>query len=466
MLLRINRGLHIATFLLVAGCYRYGVEDLLVLSVSLAISWTTGHVGLAKARLNRNNGLGVVTIGLVVFFLIAYTAKLGLAVFYASEYWVVPRLITETDLLSILPRTYLLAATAYAALVFTVLAAPFQHQLDWRILDFKPRITLLLTIVLIGLIVKYFLKMKFSLGVPGVEPLSMGVPYLGGVLTLVLEFGFVFLVNLPIFFAFYSGSRALLGIGLVLAFGNSGIDLSFGSKDTLMYELAIIGMYMSIFGRGLTSNRRRFEKTSWIMILVLAVVGTATLTIYKYLNFIRFALLYEMVDIKKAIAIAAQSQMAQDRSSIIELYNRITGLETLAAVMHLRDGFSGHMSLWSMINGSVVRFFTENTLGLTESKVAFAMTEFGYFYVVGGTFAVIAGSILLGGLFSAVQFFVVRYLPVHHNIKLAFLPVLWIIFVFVLLGGGNLILWTKSVVVTLAFVQLIGSLSVRRTRRS
>jgi hypothetical protein len=463
MLLWINIVVHLAALVMVVALGSYGVYDLMLLCVCLVVTWAAGHFALTRAKSRHFNGLGLLTVGLVIFFWVAYTSKLALAMVIAGDYWVVPKLISQTLLLSRLPESYFVATVGYVMLLTAVLSFPLKHSIDWRILPPAPRFRLIMALLCVGLVVKYLLKVYFSLAVPGLDPVQFGIPYMTGVLALTLEFGFLFLANVPYFLALCSGRRWLIFVALLAALANAAIDLRFGSKDTLMYQMVMTVAYLPIFYRGLSWGRARFRATARGMLIIFSVLGTVVLSTYKYMNFLRYAFLSGTSDIITAVQIAAQSDIAQSRSSIIELYNRITGLETLSAVMHLGENLSASLGIIAMIDGSLMQRFSDIVLGGGESKTSFSMTLVGCLYVFGGIPAIIVGFLFVGLLFGLVQYVVVRAAPVSHNMEIAFLPVLWILFVSLMLGGNPLI-WLKTLVVTLVVFVIVGRIAAGRAR--
>lgn len=462
MILRqINSVLHAASFLTIVSFGDYEAVDLLLIGACLFTAWGAGHIALRLAGSRQGNGLGLLTLCLIVFFWVAYTSKLGLAILIAPNFWVVPILVSEELLVTQLPYAFFMATVSYVAVLFAVLSSPWRHHIEWQIRDCKPRYMLILSLVCIGLVFKYFLKTRFNLGVPGLDPIQMGVPYLAGALAILLEFGFLFFANIPFFLALYGGRRFYLGLALLVAFMNAAIDLSFGSKDMILYQMVVTACYLFIFYQGLVWRRAQFlvSARTLVIFLVIAVVGI--LFGYKYVNFFRYALLSGVTDISVAMQIASESDLAQSRSSIMQLYNRITGLEALSAVMYWVDGFSSSQTLLSMIDGTRMQNFTEMVMNGRDSNAAFSMTLVGYWYAVGGIATVLLGFLITGLLLSTIQYWVVKNKKVPNNMKLAFLPVLWIMFASLMLGGNPLI-WLKSIIVTLIVYLGVSRIAIGR----
>lgn len=465
MLRRVNIVVHLVAFAMVVTLGGYGVVDLMLLGVCLVATWAVGHLALTLAKSRRGNGLGVLCVGLVILFWVAYTSKLALAMLIAGEYWVVPKFFDEKALIGILPEAYFLATISYLVMLTAVLTIPLRHRIDWQISSSASRYWTMLSLLCMGLVVKYILKARYSLAVPGIEPVQLGIPYLTGILSLTTEFGFLFFANIPFFLALASGRhRRAVFVAFLAALANAAIDLRFGSKDTLMFQIVVTISYLLIINRGLSLGRARFRANARAILIVLAVLGPAVLAAYKYMNFLRYAFLSGATGILDAVHAAAQSDIAQSRSSIVELYNRITGIEALAAVMKLLENSSISSGLRGMIDGSIMHRFTDIVMSGADSKVAFSMTLTGYWYAAGGIPAILFGFLFAGFLCGFIQYFVIKVAPVSHDVKLAFLPVLWIMFVQLMLGGNPMI-WLKTMIVTLAVFIAIGCIATRRDRR-
>jgi len=454
MLKTINHSLHIAMFCLVVIFGANDITEIMLVLACFLASWAVSHAGLTFAGRRRSAEVGALSIGIVMLYWVAYVTKFGLGTFLSEQYWVVPKLISHAALVREMPAALALATVGYAALMLAVLSFPMRMGLRWEVVDFHPRTRLISVLIPLAMIGKYILKAQFNLGVPGVDPLDLGVPYLAGFLAFVVDTGFFYASNVLLFCGLALGRPKLMLFGFVLGFANAGIDMRFGSKDTAMYQLAVTLAYVAITRNSKMVTVRDFRKTARIAMSVLVVLGVAILGAYKFFNFYRFALLGGEEDIFRAISLALSSAGAVDsRSSLVEIYNRITGLETLTAVINLRDALNTSGGLTAMISTDLADSFTFYIMGTNEAKTAFSFTQFGFFYLSGGLGGLVFGCMIQGLFFCLTQLFVLR-MRVHPAMKLAFFPVLWILFVQSLLGGGNMILWFKEVGVLVAVFYL------------
>lgn len=443
MLRSINTALHVIAFGIVVTMLPYSAGQLVAVLGCLIVCWGVTHVALVQIGRRHSTELSGLVLAMILFYWAAYLGKLALAPFLADQYWVVPILIDTTSLLDDLPFGFAIFTIGYAALIAGIFLYPYRSGIPWKIESFNPRLNALAIAIPIGLVIKYILKAKFDIGVPGLEPQYLGVPLLAGALSLVTGTGSIYFANSLFFCALCTGRRGMAILGLILAFANGLIDLRFGAKDTIMYQLVISAAYLLIVHGALVMRRVAFLKVARSVTVLVAVFGILVIGAYRFMNIYRFGLL-DGSGVGSAVAAALDSDVAGSRSSFMEIYNRITGLDTLTAVLPLRDALKGNSGIADMLTGSLVENFTYVLMGTYDAATRFSMTQFGYFYLAGGIAALIGGCLFLGALFRFVQKTALRF-NVAHPMKLAMLPVLWILFVNTLLGGGNLFLWGKEI---------------------
>ncbi len=458
MLKAVNHFLHPIMFAMVVLFGRYTTIDLLMVAVCMVACWATTHVALVRAAGRRSPELGALTIGIVLFYWVGFLSKLGLGMLLADQYWVAPQLVHPDALLQQMPVAYALATIGYVALMVAVLTFPIRTGFRFYDFAFRPRLKLLIAVVFIALVLKYFLKTEFDLGIRGVAPVYMGLPFLSGFLTFVIDSGYLFVANMIVFLGLTQGRTRLLIVGFLIATINVLIDLRFGAKDTVIFQFAILLSYLVIAWRGTPDKFSGFRRTFKTAVVALLLIGTSVIAGYKFVNYYRYALLNSDLSTTAAINFALENDSARSQSSFMEIYNRVTGLETFATLLELRRDIAFPTGAVAMVDGSVMRSFTSSILGGRESITAFAVTRFGQFYIAGGLIGLVFGSVFLGLLFCLIQLLVLR-LPVHHAMKTAFVPVLWILFANALLGGGDITLWAKEVAVVVGVFYVFSRLA-------
>ena len=229
-----------------------------------------------------------------------------------------------------------------------------------------------------------------------------------------------------------------------------------------MFQMVLIIVYLLIFLRGLQTGLVKFRKTARLILVITGGLGLLVLTSYKYMNFLRYAFLNGASDFMSALQIAAQSDIAQARSSFVELFNRITGIDAFSAVIHLGEALSFSVSLSDLITGRLMQRFSD--IVFIDNNASFSMTLLGSWYAYGGLPAIIIGFCITGSVFAFLQHLILRIPSVPHNMRLAFLPVFWIMCVQLTLGG-NPIIWLKTMMVTLPSAYFISLFAFVPTRR-
>ncbi len=458
MLVWTNFILHFVFAVLIIMFGGYEVFDIFLVIISFTFTFLTSHLTLVGASRRRGNAYGVLAIGVIIYFWIAYTAKFGLALYIGESYWVVPELINYQKMLELLPWVYFQSMLGLVAIIVGIATFPLRQTLDWRLTEGSARLKLMLLLLIFALFVKYYLKSEFQLGVPAQDPVQLPVPYLSGVLALLMGFGMQYLANIPFFLALYAGNRWTILITFAAAMANAGIDLRFGSKDTLMFQLALTVIYLSMFWVGLQKDSLKFKKTAIGVIFAIGIIGVLTLQVYKYFNFVRYAYRAGATSLWNAAQVATEFQSVQSRSSLIELFNRLTGIETFAAVMKMYTESNFLATFSDALSGRLMRNFSDTVLAGANTSSAFSMTLLGTWYVYGGIAAIVLVFFATGFIFAMIQTVILRARSVSHNMRLAFLPVYWILCVQLTLGGNPMI-WIKTIVVTLPFAFLISRLA-------
>jgi hypothetical protein len=430
----------------------YDPETLIIVVMTLMFGWFASHRGIDMAGRPRTAGKGAIAISIVLLYWVGYLTKLGVGLFWSDKFWVVPELISAEGLVREMPRAFALAMLGYAALSAALLTFPLGGGLHWEVEEFRPRIVLLSVLLPMSLLVKYLLKARFNLGVPGYDPEDLGIPFLAGFLAFVTDAGYVFASNILLFCGLVLGRTRLMLYGLLLGLANAGIDLRFGSKDTLMYQLAITAVYLAIARYSMVATAGQIRRTVRLALFVLGFLGITVIGSYKYFNHFRFAMQARTstnvtnVDMSAALDAALSRENPNSQNALFEIYNRITGLDTLAAVIRLSDKLGSEASVAAMIDGSVIDNFKYYVHGTSDSMTMFSITQFGYYYTSGGIVGLGLGCLLLGYSFCLIQYLVLL-MHTHNAMKLAFLPALWILYIKSLLGGGNALLWFKEVAV-------------------
>ena len=464
MLRRINTGLHLAVLALLVVAAPYNATQLLQIAVCMLACWAATFIAASpKIVRDEPHKFGLLTAVITLYF-IGYLTKFGLALYLSEDFWVVPRLISSKALISELPAAYLVTTVGYVSVLTGILAIPSKKNFTREVPEFQVHFSLIVSLLCGAYVVKLFLKIQYSLAIPSVEPQNMGIPYLAGVLSLVIDTGMIFPANTPLIFGLMRGRFSWAAIGIVLAFGNAGIDLLFGSKDTVIYQIIICAILFYATYRGPHLQMPKARRLVKSLAVPTGVLGLAVLIAYPLMNSYRFARISGL-SFTSAVTSAVTGANYDDANPILSVYNRITGIEVMTALMNTRNYLASDSILQNLLSTELVANIAYQVIGVEQSQTRFSVTQMGYFYVVGGYPTLIIGCLLIGVFFCLAQEIALRF-PVQNVMIVAFIPVLWILAAKLLLGGGNLTLALKELLIVMLVFLGWGWLACRPKRAS
>lgn len=460
----INIIFHLLLPVIISGMASYGWLETVMIYCSYGISALMVQILICQALRRKFNGGASLGLILILYFSFAYSLKFAITVAFPSESWVSYKIISPEQLIRILPYAYF-TSTIGALFMLVGISFGIPHTMNLAVVQRIPRLMIIAAFSILGLIFKYYLKSRYNLGVPTLDPVQIGIPYATGILTLLIDYGFLFLSNIVFIIAVIAQRRRAIVIGMIILTINAIIDLMFGEKNTVMYQIFLLFVYTTLFKAKLPLHKAATFKSYANKIYIFASVLTLMIvSIYKYLNFFRYGVLADESSITGAALLAASSEVAMERSSLMSLLNRITGVEGFAAVQHLHSEYNFSATVQQLFDGSLLRRFSNIVLGGVDSTAAFSVTFFGGWYLVDGLWSMFIGSFVFGYFISIMQTVILRLNGISKNIKFAFLPLFWVMCIHQMLGGNPLI-WIKSLLVTCVFIYLIGIISYKRSRK-
>ena len=429
----------------------YGVLSSILLFTAIVYASAASQVAISISARARGNATGMALIPLIVFFWIAYVIKIPLLLTVPEASSLTNKFLSVSEMTSGIPAAFAIASLGLTATVATIMCCKPNYYLDWNVYRVRYRVTPVICFVAILLLIKYYVKYLWKLGIPGVEPISMGVPYLGGFVALAIGDGILFAVNSVLFLSLISGGRFTLLVGLTLALINCFIDLSFGIKFTLLAQILLIVIYCSAINPNLSKTDPRVRSNLQYLLVATVIFAIPAIVFYKYLNFVRFALLFDDINFVSAIGVALANENAIDRSSYFDFLNRFTGLDALSAVMQTFAEDFRSVGIMAVLDGRIIDQYSQLLLGGVDSKTQFSLTLWGIWFLWGGVSGVILGSVIIGIAFYSIQLLVSKLLPIPPVAKIVLLPIVWLSCALLLMGGTSLFLWLKKMFVLLTF---------------
>ena len=442
-----NTVIHLVVMAILFLASPYAISELVMIATCMLVCWTATFLVLAPSVAETMPHKSGLAFAIVVLYWVAYLSKFALALFIASEFWVVPLLISEAALIDSLPSAYLIATVGYLSVLAGIFIVPNGRKFTWEIPAHQSLFMPAALLLCIALAIKTYLKAVYSLAIPSVEPVQLDIPYATGILSLIIDTGIIFPANIPLAMGLFRGKMSWTVVGAILALLNAGIDLGFGAKDTLIYQLIIGAVMFSVAWRGPSPYLTQVRPLVRRMLVPIGIFSALVILMYPYVNPYRFARL-EGNDFFRSIEIAFSKPIYEDSNPFITILDRITGIDVMTGVINLRNFLSNDAIMQNLFSTELVDNVALQIFGFKQDETLFSVTQMAYFYVVGGYTTVIAGCLLVGIFFGVVQQIAVS-LPVKKIMKVAFLPVMWILAAKLMLGGGNLVLAAKELSVVL-----------------
>ncbi len=232
------------------------------------------------------------------------------------------------------------------------------------------------------------------------------------------------------------------------------MDLVSGIKHSLVYEVFILLWYFIDLKQILTPRQKNTLVFSFLITAMFLAIG------YKYINFYRFALLSGH-DIVSAIDVVVSSSAAKEKSTTVEIYNRINGIDNLLVGVQTLDGIS--FSIAAVFDQQIVEAFKYVVFLGVDANTAFGLTQLATFYLVGGWFGVVFGMFLLGVIFMCGHWLLMNnLLKKYFGVQKAVAPLIALFFVKVLFAAGGLLLWSKEAFVVVLTIIFVSKLLVAR----
>lgn len=314
--------------------------------------------------------------------------------------------------------------------------------------------------IILVLAVKFFSHYVFYIGVPGVEP-KMVFPGVTGVLAFISRLGAFFIVNYYLIYAFImDGRKKNKWLASLFVMSYVGMDLSIGVKFSIVYQMIVFGFIASSLFKD-----KKIKVPHFIMGSVFIVFALIS---FKYINYYRFGLLHGLSGLE-ALSFALNSSAAQEKYFVIEIANRITGVENFLVALQISKHVYGSMVdvLW---NGALGKEITQSITGVADAVNAVGITQIGAVYIVAKGnpvfFLVLSFFYMLVSLLFFSTIFIKTFGTSLEKDGFYFYEVfLAIFFIYFLFGSGGLWFFLKEAAVSCGmvwfFVRFTGMRSLR-----
>lgn len=412
--------------------------------------------GMAVVSIKAVNYMGAelvskTTIAIViVYFWIAFPIKV-IAIHMAPEkngFFLEP--FSSLSFVSSVDDNFLILAPALILFILGFcVPVPLKTLPKFRDMVLRHRMLLRGGVVLAALLVlRYLAQAYLKMGIPGVEPVALGVPLIAGSIAILFGMGLMVAINIYLFLALRHGIYRDIILALTLVMANIYLDLRVGLKGGLVFQSFLITYYAVVFRRYLKKGNYRVIVVSAVVLLI------ALISIYKYVNLYRFQVISGL-DPSEAIDEMAGMSL-EEKSFFWDFYNRINGIDAYSAAIGTIP--EGVVEFGGLLSGGVVRAFKEVIYGSAYADRAISAvgaTQFAALQLVGGVPGLYFGSFILGLMFRGISRALEAHVAWTKSLYMAFMPILAIWTIKTLFAGGNLVLYMKELIVIVILIVFV-----------
>lgn len=299
------------------------------------------------------------------------------------------------------------------------------------------RIVLLVSICFFGLFFKLLINNILRWGLPGELPINV-IPLLTGVSVFLASYGVLVFLSFYLYYSMVlSGSRRHLILSALFIMAYLTIDLANGSKYSIMFLLIIFGYinHQRVVKSGLNKARA----------YILTAFGSiAVLSIYPYINYVRFARLrddsfttYEKIDFALA--------NTQNTNPVAEIMSRIASFESFSSALTFLNGLNIKFSD-ILFSDELIISFTQSVSGIKGAVNYFGTSQPAF--IIGLLKGGKISSYLFSIAFLLVILFTVNKLFIqgihNRNVKAIGALIFSLVIIHLLFGTGNLIYFFKE----------------------
>lgn len=288
------------------------------------------------------------------------------------------------------------------------------------------------------MLLKIFVQTSMDIGLPGVRPKGLPIPFLVGFLDMLTRPGLFAIVNLY----FYTVLRFKEEKGLLIALSLMLINALLAVRVGWKSELALQGFLMAFYLIGLYDSMSKARRRLIAMLTLVSMVSMFVL--YPLINVYRHKLLNEQ-DFSKALARTEDAIQKKDNNSTLHsIIDRINGIRGYYLAIKLAS--SQNFPLESLLNQDVPDLIKERLYGRHKDKAitAFGTTQLSVFYLIGGVPFLMLGCLIIGAAIKWTGNFISNRVFLSSVTFDAYLPFFSILWVKVLASGGGIPILMKE----------------------
>lgn len=422
------------------------LNESFILSVVFVLLAANNYIGFYVLR--NDIAMSLIFALFCVYVWIAFPLKLILAVNDPMTLWVShsffdPETVRKEiagSFLSLMPGLFFFFLGLY------YLGINIKRRRQFTAVKINHMIFIVVIVALMAL--RLFNQVVLDIGVPGVIPKSLPIPYAVGILELLSRPVLMALVNLYFFYVIRLNDNKAMWLALIFLLSNIVLGLRVGYKSELVIQGLLLVYYVFESSKYMSKANLKFIKLFTIFMLVAMVV------LYPLVNNYRSYLLSGK-DFSEAVESAKIRTEKQQSSFALSFLNRINGIGAFYAATKLGEG--GNYNINSLFNNEIMDLIKEKLYGAEKDKAvtAFGTTQFSVLYLIGGGLFLAVFSFMFGW-FIRWSSSVLRLRIFKSDFTFqAYLPLLCILWVKLLSSGGNVSLYVKELVLVITCLYLL-----------
>ncbi|MFK5950445.1 MAG: hypothetical protein QM500_16950 [Methylococcales bacterium] len=383
-----------------------------------------------------------------VYVWLAFPFKLMLALYDPMTLWVSHSFFAPQEVSKEIAGAFiaLFPGLLFLFVGFYIINFKFSPRKQYSILKIQhiKFISIIVSLMILRVLIQLFL----DIGVPGLKPKPIPIPFAVGTLELLTRPVLLALVNVYFYYVIRFNDKKWIKVALLLCLINIALGLRVGYKSELVLQVLLLMYYLFEVFPYISKANKRFMSVFTASLLVAMIV------LYPLVNHYRSYLLSGK-DISEAVE-SAQVRTEKETSNVaLSFLNRINGIGAFYAAKKLGEGEEYTIS--ALFNDDVMDLIKYKLYGSAKDKAvtAFGTTQFSVFYLIGGGLFLSVCCLLIGIIIRYTSSFIQIILFKSKYTFNAYLPLLCILWVKLLSSGGNLMLYIKELVLVIVCLMLI-----------
>jgi len=263
---------------------------------------------------------------LSVYIWVAFSLKLMVTINYPESMWISNILFDAKTVEKDIVGAFISVYPGLLALFIGFVA--FHRKLMKKNNGFIKKINhkLFIVIIVFLLVMKLFAQIYLNIGIPNVTPNELPIPYLSGVLSILLKGGLFAFVNLYFYYVIRLNDKKAIWISLFFLIFNIALNLRVGYKSELVLQSILLIYYSFEFFPYVSKSQRKFMLITIVSLLIITTI------LYPLINSYRSYMLSGLT-FSQAIEKVKSRSDANTESIAFVFLNRINGIgEYYAAI--------------------------------------------------------------------------------------------------------------------------------------